>query len=344
MKASYSLEDFNFTLPEDQIAQYPSDGRDESRLLVLERAGGKVAHRNFFNLPEYLDEGTVLVFNNARVIHARIYFRRETGARIEVILTQKLADRDWLIVCSRMKRLSPGEKIFAEADPGVFLTVKRRVDDYLEVEANRELTDDLLVAIGELPLPPYIKRKPEEKDRERYQTVYATETGAVAAPTAGLHFTADLFSALKEKKIDLEFLTLYVSWGTFQPVRSISLDEHKMHRESYHLPEDTAERINAARRAGKKIIGVGTTSLRVLESTWRDGKNIPGPGDTDIFIYPPRRVESIDGLITNFHTPYSTLLMLVAAFSGYDLIMKTYREAVEMKYRFFSYGDAMLIL
>ncbi len=344
MEKEYTLEDFNFDLPEELIAQYPEASRDASRLLVLDRKKGSREHRNFYNLPEYLDEDTLLIFNNAKVIHARLYFKRDTGARIEVILTQKLADRDWLIVCNRMKRLSTGETIFSENNNSISLTVKKRVDDYLEVESNVELTDELLASIGELPLPPYIKRSPEDKDDDRYQTVYASETGAVAAPTAGLHFTSDLLNSLKKKNIGLEFLTLYVSWGTFQPVRNSNLDEHKMHTESYHLPEAAAERINSARKEGKKIIGVGTTSLRVLESTFRDGENVPGVGDTDIFIYPPYQIKSIDGLITNFHTPYSTLLMLVSAFTGYDLIMETYREAVREKYRFFSYGDAMLIL
>jgi len=343
MQKQYTLEDFNFDLPEEQIAQYPSDRRDDSRLLVLNREKKSREHGYFYDLPRYLSEECLLVFNNARVIHGRLYFRRSTGARIEVILTQKLGEMDWLIVCSRMKRLSEGEVLSSEIDSSITLTVKKRIDDYLEVMSNVVLSDELLEAIGELPLPPYIQRTPEKEDSERYQTVYASETGAVAAPTAGLHFTSELLQVLKDMQVDLEFLTLYVSWGTFQPVRNSNLAEHKMHRESFYLPDDTAAAINEARRDGKKIIAVGTTSLRVLESTYHNKENTAGVGDTDIFIYPPCDVQSIDGLITNFHTPYSTLLMLVSAFAGYDLIMDTYREAVEKNYRFFSYGDAMFI-
>ena len=344
MKETYTLEDFNFDLPDELVAQYPVEKRDSSRLLVLDRATGERKHRFFSDLVDEIRPGDLLVFNNARVIHARIYCLRETGGKIEVILTQRLAENRWLIICNRTKRLKTGEKISAEKNTSVFFTITGRVDEYLEVETGTELTDEILESIGEIPLPPYIRREAGEGDSERYQTVYSSESGAVAAPTAGLHFTPELMAQLREKGAQTEFLTLYVSWGTFQPVRNSELSRHKMHTERYLLPESTANAVNSARAEGRRIIAVGTTSLRVLETTYKDGENIPGYGETGIFIYPPKKIHSIDAIVTNFHTPCSTLLMLISAFAGYDLIMETYRDAVERRYRFFSYGDAMLIV
>ncbi len=342
-KKGYTLSDFTFHLPEHLIAQYPSDSRDRSRLLSLNRAGGECKHHSFFQLPELLKRGDLLVFNDARVINVRIFFKRETGGKVEIILIQKKSHREWLAISNRTSRLQTGDHLVSLVDPSVTIRITGKEGNIFHLESNRALSDELLDAIGEIPLPPYIKRNFREEDRERYQTIYAREPGSAASPTAGLHFTPELFTTLKNREIETAFLTLNVSWGTFQPVRSEDPKEHKMHSESYTLPDITAGMINRARKEGRRIISVGTTSVRVLEATYRDGLNIPGVGETDIFIYPPYRINSIDGLITNFHTPQSTLLMLVSAFAGYEKLMNAYREAVRMEYRIFSYGDSMLI-
>ncbi len=340
----YTLSDFNFNLPEELIAQRPSDVRAGSRLMVLERSSGAIQHSQFCRITDYFKEGDLLVFNNARVINARLFFRRETGARVEIILTKRISDYEWEIITNRTARLRVGESLKSDVVPDIALIIKERKDEKFIISTKTALNEEVLKKIGSVPLPPYIKRDTTEEDSDRYQTVYATVPGAVAAPTAGLHFTDDILHNIREKSVETLFLTLNVSWGTFQPVRQEDLAIHKMHTESYNLSCDTAERINSARREGRRIVAVGTTSLRVLEATFDGKNNVPGEGETDIFIYPPRRVESINALITNFHTPYSTLLMLVSAFAGYDAIMDAYKEAVNEKYRFFSYGDSMLIL
>lgn len=343
-KQNYNLDDFDFYLPEEQIAQYPAQERDNSKLFILDREKKQFQHKNFSDVLEILNDKYMLVFNNAKVIPARTYFKRDSGAKIEVVLVRKLSECRWLILTNKTKRLKINENIYCISDENISFHINKRVDEYLEIESSCELTEDVLCKIGEMPLPPYIKRSPEENDMSRYQTVYAEKGNAVAAPTAGLHFTEEILTSLSDAGIESVYLTLDVSWGTFRPVRDQNIEKHKMHSESYHLSEKNAEIINTARSNGKKIIAVGTTSLRVLESTFQNGKNIPMVGETDIFIYPPYKVKSIDGMFTNFHTPKSTLLMLVSAFAGYDLIMKAYSEAVKEKYRFFSYGDSMLIL
>ena len=342
MKNNYELNDFYFELPDELIAQYPPTERDASRLLLLDRKTEAVRHTVFSRIVDEIRQGDVLIFNNAKVIHGRIYCKRETGGLVEVILIQRLEALRWLIITNRTKRLKESEHLRAFKDPSVMFKVKSRQGEFLEAETNIPLENDVLDIVGEMPLPPYIKREADDTDNGRYQTVYAANSGAVAAPTAGLHFTQALMERLKEKA-QTEFITLYVSWGTFMPVRENNLSLHKMHSEKYLFPHDAADRINKARQEGRRIIAVGTTSLRVLEATFKDGKNLAGEGQTDIFIYPPYRFKSVDALITNFHTPHSTLLMLISAFAGYDLIMRTYKEAVEKKYRFFSYGDAMFI-
>jgi len=342
-KSSYTLEDFNFELPGELIAQHPADRRDSSRLFVLNRNTGKYTHAVFSGLPGFIREGDVLVFNNARVIPARIMFKRDTGGVVEVILNRRLSSLTWIVLTNRTKRLKQGEVLRAARDPEISITLLERVDDFYEVRSSVELDDETLAGIGEIPLPPYIRRSADEEDLDRYQTVYGTETGAVAAPTAGLHFTGELMQEIRERGAETVFLTMHVGWGTFQPVRENDISGHRMHTEHYLLPGGTADAVNRAREKGGRVIAVGTTSLRVLESTFINGRNEAGEGDTDIFIYPPFRVKSIDAIITNFHTPRSTLLMLVSAFAGYDRIMDAYSTAVEMQYRFFSYGDAMLI-
>jgi len=343
-KSVYRLSDFEFNLPEELIAQFPEERRDRSRLLVLHRDGGRIEHRRFDELPDYLCAGDLMVLNDARVLPARVIFRRESGGAVEFILTRRLEDRRWRAICNRTKRMRVGETLHAWKDPGVRVRIAGKDGDGIELLAERALDDELLDRIGSLPLPPYIRRNPTALDDERYQTIYASRPGAVASPTAGLHFTDELFRRIELAGVGRAFLSLFVSWGTFQPVREEDLSLHHMHAELYELSEATAVRINKARAAGARILAVGTTSLRVLEATFRDGANVPGSGETDIFIYPPRAIKSADALLTNFHTPRSTLLMLACSFAGYEAVMRAYRTAVAERYRFFSYGDAMLIL
>jgi S-adenosylmethionine:tRNA ribosyltransferase-isomerase len=340
----YTLDNFDFDLPQDLIAYKPADNRDASRLFVLDRNSGSYIHSEFSMLPGFLREGDVLVFNDARVISARIACQRHSGGSLEILLTQRIDDRRWIAISNRTKRIRPGEVMFPVRDKSIEFRMIDRTLDTIEIVSSADLNDEVLSRIGEIALPPYIRRDVTEADRDRYQTVYARESGAVAAPTAGLHFTDALLEAIRAGGARTVFLTLHVSWGTFQPVRDQDLERHRMHAEKFTLGADPARIINEARSDGCRIIAVGTTSLRVLESTYRDGINVPGSGETDIFIYPPRKILSVDSLITNFHTPRSTLLMLVASFAGYDTIMNAYREAVNQKYRFFSYGDAMLLL
>ncbi len=337
------LEDYNFYLPENLIAQNPAENREDSRLLVLSRSEKTINHDHFRNIYQHINAGDVLVFNDAKVIPARLCFKRSSGAEVEIVLARMINRSEWYVISNRTKKLKPGEKIQSLAEPGLNLEIVERKEDFLFVKSSSPLTDELLMRIGSIPLPPYIQREASADDIKRYQTIYARKTGAVAAPTAGLHFTSEIMDKLEKKGVILKYLTLYVSWGTFSPVRSDNISEHKMHSEYYDLSKDVTTEINKARLEKRRVIAVGTTALRVLESTFVNGVNVPGSGDTDIFIYPPYKIKSIDALITNFHTPKSTLLMLVSAFAGYDAIMNAYKEAVDNNYRFFSYGDSMLI-
>jgi S-adenosylmethionine:tRNA ribosyltransferase-isomerase len=343
-KKEYRLEDFFYDLPENLIAQNPAESRDHSKLFILDRRSGEFRHSYFKSLPDYLNPGDLLVFNNTKVLHARIYCEKTTGGLLEIVLTRKISGNRWFVISNRTGRLKSHDKFHPVKNNKIIFTVKGRLDEYIEVECNEELTESLLEVIGEIPLPPYIKRGSNCMDHERYQTVYASKAGAAASPTAGLHFTDEIFTKLHDKGIKTEFVTLHVSWGTFSPVRENDLSKHKMHSEKFILEKKAAEKINSTRFSGGRIIAVGTTSLRVLESTYSGIENTASEGFTDIFIYPPYQVKSADALITNFHTPESTLLMLVSAFAGYELIMEAYREAIKMQYRFFSYGDSMLIL
>ncbi|MEJ5362478.1 MAG: tRNA preQ1(34) S-adenosylmethionine ribosyltransferase-isomerase QueA [Spirochaetota bacterium] len=342
-KNLYHLESYDFDLPQELIAQYPADKREESRLLVLDRKSKHYVHEKFYNLPQYINPNDILIFNDAKVIPARIYCKRSTGAVVEIVVTKKLCDSTWEAICNRLKRIKIGEILYPVKNDSVAIVVVEKSEAGITVKFEPHLDYEMLEEIGELPLPPYIQRSPDKKDYERYQTVFAKEYGAAAAPTAGLHFTEDLLKQIQDKGATISFLTLYVSWGTFQPVREEDIRQHTMHTEEYYLPEKTVENIYTAKLRGGRVIAVGTTSLRVLESVYDNGEYKPGYGATNIFIYPPYTVKSVDALITNFHTPKSTLLMLVAAFAGYDCIMQIYREAVKEQYRFFSYGDAMFI-
>lgn len=342
-KRHYTLSDFSFELPDELIAQFPVAKREESRLLVLNRESGKCEHRIFRQLDEYLREGDLLVMNDARVIPAKIFFRRVTGGLIEIILTRQLERGRWLALTNRTRRLKGSELLKAVRDPSIEIEITGRMDEGIVIQPNTTLDVATLNRIGEYPLPPYIKRDFSKIDGERYQTVFASADGAIASPTAGLHFSDELMLKIRKMGVDITYITLFVSWGTFQPVRHENLSRHRMHSEHFTLDEPTAGEINRARSESRRIIAVGTTVLRVLESTFQNGVNEPTHGETDIFIYPPYAIQSIDALITNFHTPHSTLLMLVSAFAGYETIMDAYQIAIRKRYRFYSYGDAMLI-
>jgi S-adenosylmethionine:tRNA ribosyltransferase-isomerase len=386
------LSDFYFDLPESQIAQYPSPRRDQSRLMVLDRRDGRREHRAVAELPGLLEPGSLLVFNNSRVRRARISGRAlGTGAETEFLLLEKLdppgaavagtgpgpaavptaagaADGAadgvlWRVMVRRARRRRPGSRyVFAG---GVEAEIAGEDGEFRVLHFDRPIGDDWLDRHGHVPLPPYIKRRDDALDGERYQTVYAAETGSAAAPTAGLHFSPELFAALEDAGIESAFITLHVGLGTFLPVRTENIEDHRMHRESYTIGGEAASRIEKAKAEGRKIVAVGTTSVRALESAWipagSSGSAAPGcppagalrrgEGSTGIFIYPGYRFKVADRLFTNFHTPGSSLLMLVSAFaeapggpgSGRELILESYAEAIRGGYRFFSYGDAMLI-
>jgi S-adenosylmethionine:tRNA ribosyltransferase-isomerase len=397
------LSDFYFDLPESLIAQYPVPRRDQSRLMVLDRSSRRREHRIVAELPSLLDPGSLLVFNNSRVRKARLFGRSlNTGAELEFLLLEKLkspADPAggalWRVMVRRARRRKPGSRyVFAGgADDGREAEIVGEDGEFRLLRFDRPVDDDWLDRHGHVPLPPYIKRGDGSLDGERYQTVYARETGSAAAPTAGLHFSPELLRSLEDAGIGTAFITLHVGLGTFLPVRAENIEDHRMHRESYAIGEDAASRIEKARAEGGKIVAVGTTSVRTLESAWRpaaapSGDRRPQPayppggslrrgeGSTGIFIYPGYRFKVVDQLFTNFHTPGSSLLMLVSAFAGADpgctgsnpgfteanpvltgtpdpandgprggreLIMESYAEAIREGYRFFSYGDAMLI-
>ena len=330
------VAEFDYELPEELIAQAPLPERDASRLLVLPRRSGHPQHRTIRDLPELLRAGDLLVVNDARVIPARLHGHKEgSGGKVELLLVEPLAGGDWLALGQASKPLRPGTRVevlgssieVVEARGGGELVVRLP----LRGEALWNFLDDA----GEMPLPPYIRRPSGPADRERYQTMFARERGAVAAPTAGLHFTPALIDALQARGIRIAPITLHVGPGTFLPVRTERVEDHRMHRERYFVPDETARALDRA----KRVIAVGTTALRTLEAS--GGRS--GPGATDLFVKPGYEFRTVDGLLTNFHLPRSTLLMLVAALAGLDRIKAAYHEAIDARYRFFSYGDAMLI-
>lgn len=337
------LSDFVYDLPEERIAQTPIEPRDHSRLMVLNRATHEIEHKHFYDVVDYLNPGDVLVINETRVIPARIIGNRPTGGVCEVLLLKQLAPKRWEAIVRPGKRLRPGaEVIFGEgrlrARIAEVLDDGDRIVDF-ECEGTMEAALDEL---GEMPLPPYIHEKLQ--DRERYQTVYARQQGSAAAPTAGLHFTPELLDKIRAKGIDVVPVLLHVGLGTFRPVKVENVEEHEMHSEYFEVTPEAADRINAARERGCRIVAVGTTSVRTLESASDEsGRVIPQKGDTQIFIRPGYRYKAVDALITNFHLPGSTLIMLVSALYDREHILKAYEQAVKDEYRFFSFGDAMLI-
>ncbi|MGY0694268.1 tRNA preQ1(34) S-adenosylmethionine ribosyltransferase-isomerase QueA [Virgibacillus sp. FSP13] len=341
-----NIEDFDFDLPEELIAQTPLKDRTASRLLVLDRDKNKIDHKHFLDIKQYLNKGDCLVLNDTRVLPARLYgIKEDTGAKIEILLLHQQEEDNWEVLAKPAKKIKIGtELIFGDGK------LKATCKDILDhggriLEFHYEgIFYEVLDELGEMPLPPYIKEQLPEK--ERYQTVYAKEEGSAAAPTAGLHFTNDLLDEIRAMGVTIAFITLHVGLGTFRPVSVDNIDDHKMHSEFYHMTKETAETLTNIRKNNGRIISVGTTSTRTLETIVRDnnGEFVEASGWTDIFIYPPYTFQAIDGLITNFHLPKSTLIMMVSALADRETILRAYNEAVKERYRFFSFGDAMLII
>ncbi len=334
--------DFHYSLPEELIAQFPASPRTASRLMHLDGASGAVRDLRFADLPALLRAGDLLVFNDTRVIPARVHGRKDSGGRIEVLIERI---RDAHRVLAQVRASKPpklGQKLALER--GVTAEVCGREGEFYELAFDSAApVAEVLERIGHVPLPPYIARPDQTVDRERYQTVYARHRGAVAAPTAGLHFDEAMLAALEARGVERAFVTLHVGTGTFQPVRVDDIREHRMHAESLSVPPATCDRIKAAKREGRRVVAVGTTVVRALETAARNGTIAQYEGETDIFIYPGYRFRVVDALLTNFHLPESTLLMLVCAFGGTANVLNAYRHAVESKYRFYSYGDAMFV-
>lgn len=334
------VSDFQFDLPDRLIARHPLAERRASRLLCLDGSSGDVVHRGFADLLGYLQPGDLIVFNNTRVIPARLFGHKETGGQLEVLVERVLDECRVMAHIRSSKSPKPGSRILLEGDAGA--TMVARHDALFELAFDEPVLA-LLDRIGHMPLPPYIDRPDEHADRERYQTVYAARSGAVAAPTAGLHFDQAMLDALAGAGVATTEVTLHVGAGTFQPVRVEAIEDHHMHSEWLEVGQEVVDAVAACRTRGGRVIAVGTTSVRALESAARDGELKSFSGDTDIFIYPGRPFHVVDALVTNFHLPESTLLMLVAAFAGYQQTMAAYQAAIANDYRFFSYGDAMFI-
>lgn len=340
------VSDFTFELPDELIARYPSPERDQSRLLVLNRQERSRAETVFHRIGEWLRPGDLLVLNDTRVIPARLFGQKESGGKVEIFLVaQEQQETVWRCLLRASKPCRPGQLI--RLPDGVSAEVLERCGEQDWLVRFHGTTDfaQWLHQVGQMPIPPYLNRESEELDRSRYQTVYASESGAVAAPTAGLHFTPQLLSALQAAGIGLAQVTLHVGLGTFQPVRVARVQDHVIHRERYRISSETAAAVSATKQRGGRVIAVGTTACRTLEyAATENGQVTAGQGEADIFIYPGYRFKVVDALLTNFHLPESTLLMLVSAFAGQEFVLESYAAAVQDKFRFYSYGDAMLIV
>ena len=335
-------EDFDYELPEELIAQTPVEPRDASRLLVYDRGADEVRHMHFYDLPDFLKAGDLLVRNNTRVLPARIFSFTKNGGKVEILLLKRLNLTDWQVLVKPGKKARPGAQLVVNNELSLTVLSTGEEGSRIVRFAFDGVFEDILSKVGETPLPPYIHEK--LKDKERYQTVYSKVEGSAAAPTAGLHFTPELFEKLKAKGVEVADVLLHVGLGTFRPVKEDDIADHKMHTEYYKIDEETAEKINRAKREGRRIIAVGTTSVRTLESAADENGFVKaGEGNTDIFIYPGVKIKCVDALITNFHLPKSTLIMLVSAFCGREKTLEIYKTAVEERYRFFSFGDAMFI-
>lgn len=337
-------KDFYYELPKELIAQHPVKNRDDSRLLVLDKIKGDIKHKRFKDIIEYLNEGDTIVLNDTRVLPARLFGnRKDKEEKIEFLLLERKEDDTWETLVKPGKKAKIGNKIFFGDGllKGEIIDIKEGGTRIIKFQYNG-IFEEILDELGEMPLPPYITERLD--DRERYQTVYSKHNGSAAAPTAGLHFTKSLLQTIKDKGVNIAFITLHVGLGTFRPVKVENVLEHHMHSEFYQVNRETADLINETKKNGGKIISVGTTSTRTLETLGNEDHTIkPGSGWTDIFIYPGYEFKIVDKLITNFHLPESTLMMLVSAMCSRDLILKTYQEAIDEKYRFFSFGDAMFI-
>ncbi len=340
-----NIKDFYYDLPHELIAQHPLKDRASSRLMVLSRKTGDICHKHFYDIVDYLNEGDCLVMNNTKVIPARLYGEKEgSGGRIEFLLLRRIDIDTWEIILRPGKKARRGSRFVFGGGllHAEILEVKDDGNRIARFEYDG-IWEEILDRLGEMPLPPYIKEKLEDKNR--YQTVYSKIEGSAAAPTAGLHFTEELLAKIRAKGVKCAFVTLHVGLGTFRPVSVDNIEEHKMHSEYYEVSAETADIINTARKNGGRIIAVGTTSVRTLETcASENGEIMPKTGDTSIFIYPGYRFKAVDSIITNFHLPESTLLMLISAFADRETIMRAYDEAIKEQYRFFSFGDAMLIL
>ena len=332
--------DFHYELPEELIAQHPTARRRDSRLLHLDGASGALADLRFVDLPQLLKAGDLLVFNDTRVVPARLHGHKDTGGRVEILL-ERVIDGGRVVAQLRSSK-PPAAGSHIQLSDGTRLTVAGRADDFWLLDFHEE-PGAVFERCGEMPLPPYMKRAADDSDRERYQTVYAREPGAVAAPTAGLHFDAELLDACRQAGVASAHVTLHVGAGTFQPVRVDDVRDHRMHAERAVVPASVCDAIGACRARGGRVVAVGTTAVRALESAAAGGAIAPYAGDTRMFITPGYRFRVVDALVTNFHLPESTLLMLVSAFAGRDKVLAAYRHAVERRYRFFSYGDAMFV-
>src|SRR6056297_1571500 len=332
---------FSFDLHEELIAQYPAEKRGTSRLMGVQRKGYIISHHSIQDLPRLLPKDSLLIMNNSRVRRARIYGTTEQGGQVEFLLIEQRGQAQWKAMVSKAKKQKPGRTYSFPGEVGArILDIE---NEFRILEFSPPIDDAYLDRYGHMPLPPYIRRQDTPEDSGRYQTVYASHTGSVAAPTAGLHLTEEILGTLKEKGIEQAHVTLHVGIGTFLPIRTEEVEAHTMHTEHYTVPERTAELVNSAKKQGRPVCAVGTTSVRTLESAWKNGALQSGDGHTDLYIYPGYQFQVVDQMLTNFHTPESSLLVMVSAFAGKDLIETAYRTAIEERYRFFSYGDAMLI-
>jgi len=338
------LSEFSYSLPKELIAVFPTAERTNSKLLILDKKTGAIKHQHFFSIANYINPGDLLIFNDSKVIAARLYGHKSTGGKIEILIERILKNQTALCHIKSNKALHIPQEIFLD-ECNIKIKVTAKKDNLFLVEfVTEKLILDILDLYGHVPLPPYIARCDMLLDKQRYQTVYAKELGSVAAPTAGLHFDKKVLNTIKTKGADLAYITLHVGAGTFQPVKTQNIFEHKMHNELITVDADVCAKISKAKQDGKRVIAVGTTTVRALETAALYGNLMPYSGETNIFIYPGFKFNVVDAMITNFHLPESTLLMLVCAFAGRDFILNAYKTAIENHYRFFSYGDAMLII
>jgi len=348
------INDYHYELPEDLIAQHPLEQRDQSRLMVIDRQRLDISHYQFFELPQWLHPGDCLVLNDTRVLSARLIGHRvKTGGKWEGLFLGETSDGHWRIICQTRGKLRIGERIALHPVEGVMgsvgelnLELRSRESDgsWLATLQEKQSTEKILNGYGRVPLPPYVKRETDSaEDRARYQTVYGCQPGAVAAPTAGLHFTEKMLEQLRRKRVEIAYVTLHVGRGTFKPITTSDIQDHQLHHEWGNLPDKSAQQILECRERGGKVVAVGTTTLRLLESVACRGRLTGWSGETDLYIRPPYNFRVVDSLLTNFHLPKTTLLVLVSAFAGNEFVRQAYQAAIEKRYRFFSYGDAMLI-